>query len=155
MHQPQESALPTPFIVHREVEINAQLDLVWDLQVRVSEWPSWHPAIDATTISAASINDRMGPGTQFRWTTWQRDATTVTVDTVVPRQRLVWRTVGDGLWGVHEWQFERTPRGTLVIVTELLEYTGRLDVTLPSDAATDQFLSLWLHHLKAEAEARS
>jgi hypothetical protein len=149
MQQPRESDRIASFLVHREVQISAVLDLVWDLLVRVNDWPSWQPGIDA-----AALDEAMAVGSRFRWS-GGATITTATVDVVAPRQRLVWRATDANATGVHQWTFEHTSRGTHVTATELFEHFHMVDDDARSPADVDDALGLWLHHLKAEAEART
>jgi hypothetical protein len=148
MQYPRESDRIASFLVHREVQISAVLDLVWDLQVRVNDWPSWQPGIET-----ASLDDTLAVGSRFRWT--GGDTTTLaTVDVVAPHERLVWRASDANAAGVHQWTFERTSRGTRVTATELFEHFHMVDDAARSPADVDDDLGLWLQNLKAEAEAR-
>ena len=149
MPRPGESARITSFLVHREVQIAAVLDLVWDLQVRVNDWPSWQPGIET-----AALDEAMVVGSHFQYSGGDT-ITTATVDLVNPHTQLVWRAIDSTAAGVHQWTFERTSRGTRVTATELFEHFHMVDDAARSPADVDDALGLWLQNLKAEAEART
>jgi hypothetical protein len=148
-HYPAEFNQRATFLVHREVDIAAVLDVVWDLQVRVNDWPSWQPGIEY-----AALDESLSVGSQFSWTGGSLTLR-ATVDDLAEGQRLVWRASDDAVVGVYEWTFEPSGRGTHVTATELLEHIQKVDDAAHSHAAIDEFLALWLHNLKAEAEART
>jgi hypothetical protein len=149
VQQPRESDRLASFLVHREVQISAELDLIWDLQVRVNAWPSWQPGIDAAWLA-----ETMAVGAEFQWSDGVT-LTTATVATVTPLQRLVWRATDPTATGVHQWTFERSGKGTRVTATELFEHFHMVDDAARSPADVDDALAYWLQNLKAEAEART
>jgi hypothetical protein len=149
MQNPLESTRLVSFVVHREVQIAAVVDLVWDLQVRVNDWPSWQPGIDSATLDEA-----LSVGSRFEFT-GGTTTTTAIVDALAPGKRLVWRAVDATASGVHQWTFERTSTGTRVTATELFEHFHMVDDAARSPSDVDDALALWLANLKAEAEART
>jgi uncharacterized protein YndB with AHSA1/START domain len=148
-HYPAGSDQLASFVVHREVDIAAILDVVWDIQVRVNDWPTWQPGIEY-----AALDETLSVGSQFYWTGGSLTLS-ATVDDLAEGERLVWRASDNVVAGVYEWTFEPSGRGTHVTATELLEHTQMVDDAAHSQAAIDEFLALWLANLKAEAEART
>ena len=71
------------------------------------------------------------------------------------RARVLWGGTADGITGVHEWVFSRTPTGVHVTTEE--SFVGdpvQSDVT-GMQSALDGSLVAWLRHLKAAAVPRA
>jgi len=138
-----------PVIAHHDVDIDAPLDVVWQLHTDVNSWPTWQ-----TDISAARIDGTFEPAAAFDWTSFGFSVRSTIYD-VAEGSRVLWGGTADGITGIHEWIFDETPTGVHVTTNE--SFAGD---PVEADAAgmqsmLDSSLASWLGHLKAAAESRS
>lgn len=137
-----------PVRARHEVDIDAPLEVVWGLHADVNNWTAWQ-----TEITAAKLDGEFAPGSSFEWTSYGFTVVS-TIYEVAEGARVLWGGTGDGITGVHEWLFSRTPAGVHVTTQE--SFAGRpveADVT-GMQGALDVSLAAWLGHLKAAAESR-
>ena len=137
-----------PVRAHRETDIHAPLDTVWQLHADVSTWPTWQ-----TDITAAHIDGAFQPGASFEWTSYGFTVVS-TIYAIAPRTRVLWGGTSGGITGVHEWVFSETPTGAHVTTNE--SFAGEpveADVTGMQSALGSSLIS-WLAHLKAAAESK-
>jgi hypothetical protein len=129
--------------------IYSDLEVAWDIQSHITEWPSWQ-----TDISDALLLEMLAPGATFTWTSFDTTATSVVLDLVAGHCLRFGEVLGDG-GGFHEWTFEPVGRG--VLVTAAAIRVGE-PVALDREgvqAFLDEGLMFWLDQLKAAAEARN
>ena len=147
MHVPPGIDPDAPVRARHEIDIDAPLETVWGLQADVDGWPAWQ-----TEITAAKLNGAFQPGSSFEWTSYGFTVVS-TLYEVTKHARVLWGGTGDGITGVHEWLFTKTPTGTHVTTQE--SFSGspvEADVT-GMQAALDTSLTAWLGHLKSAAES--
>ena len=138
-----------PVIARHEIDINAPLETVWQLQTDVNGWPAWQ-----TDITAARLDGPFEPGNSFTWTSYGFTVTS-TIYAVAERARTLWGGANLGITGTHEWVYTQTPTGTHVATHE--SFSGQpvqADVA-GMQSALDKSLTDWLSHLKATAESTS
>ena len=136
-----------PVIARHQIDINAPLDTVWQLQTNVNGWPAWQ-----ADITAARLDGPFEPGNSFTWTSYGFTVTS-TIYAVADRARTLWGGAAQGLTGTHEWVYTQTPAGTHVATHE--SFSGQpvhADIT-GMQSTLDKSLSAWLGHLKATAES--
>ena len=122
-----------PVIARHQIDINAPLDTVWQLQTNVNNWPAWQ-----TDITAARLDGPFEPGNSFTWTSYGFTVTS-TIYAVAERARTLWRGAARGITGTHE-SFSGQPVQA--------DATGM-------QSALDKSPTGWLGHLKATAESTS
>jgi hypothetical protein len=138
-----------PVLAHYEIDIEAPLDRVWGLHTDVASWPKWQKE-----IAEAQIDGPFEPGTSFDWTSYGFPVTSTIYD-VDDRSHSLWGGTAQGITGIHEWLFTRTPSGVRVETNE--SFAGD---PVEADAATmqsmlDASLAASLGHLKSAAESKS
>jgi uncharacterized protein YndB with AHSA1/START domain len=137
-----------PVVGSSEIEIAAAPELAWDVLTAIEEWPSWNPE-----VRSASVEGRLGEGTEFRWKAGPGTITSRIEDVERPR-RISWTGKTFGIKAVHVHTLEPRNGGTLVRTAESYDglmaclFHKRLQKTL------DDALQSGLEHLKAEAERR-
>jgi hypothetical protein len=136
-------------LAQREVDIATVPDLAWDLQVRVNDWPSWHPGIIDSLIL-----EGMGPGVKFSWVEGDR-ALTARVEIFREGSALSWSALDGDVTLIQYWTFTPIARGVHVSASEMSWGEGPGDASTARLLAGEQSLDTWLAHLKAEAEART
>ncbi len=142
------AALATPIKSRAETVVKAPLEVVWDLMVKIDQWPGWNPA-----VYSAKLDGPLVTGSTFRWKAGDIAIISTLRDIEAPR-RLTWSGVAFGTQAVHSWQFDIVEQGTRVMTFETLE--GWLPSIVPGmQASLDNTLSSWLAHLKAAAEGDS
>lgn len=149
-----------------ETVIDAPLNVIWDLQTDVDQWPAWQqPVSGMESLTPGPLAE----GSQFRWTT-PAPATAITPATTLVITSTVENTetescirwsgpaIGDGLTidnGVHVWNFSEVDGGVLVQTEE--SWTGaQVEADVPTSTMfLGAGLDGWLHDLKVTAEAQS
>jgi len=137
-----------PVRAHHEIDITAPRSTVWQLHTDVNAWPAWQ-----TEITAAHLDGPFRPGASFEWTSYGFTVVS-TIYTVAEEARVLWGGTSDGITGVHEWLFTKTPTGVHVTTEE--SFAGEpveADIT-GMQSALDGSLAAWLGHLKDAAEAK-
>jgi Polyketide cyclase / dehydrase and lipid transport len=151
----REVAVPTdidraaPVLAQHEVDIQAPLDLVWQLHADVNAWPSWQ-----TDITEARIDGEFEPGASFDWSSYGFGVTS-TIYGVTDRSRVLWGGTSGGITGIHEWTFEETPHGVHVTTSESFAGEPVAADSRGMQSLLDASLEAWLGHLKVAAEARA
>jgi hypothetical protein len=136
-------------LIQREIDILSVPDLVWDLQVRVNDWPSWQP-----DISDAAIAGLMRSGALFSWTTGGHTLT-ARVDIFRVGSLLGWSALDGDVTVIQRWTFTPAGRSVHVAASELRWGEPQVDDASARTHAHEQSLATWLDQLKAEAEART
>ena len=149
MSTPTDIDTGAPVIARHEVDIQAPIDIVWQLHTDVNALPTWQ-----TDITAAHADGPFEPGVSFDWTSFGFSVRS-TIYSLVERSRVLWGGTANGITGVHEWTFGETPTGVHVTTNE--SFAGE---PVAADAAgmqsmLDASLVSWLGHLKAAAESRA
>jgi uncharacterized protein YndB with AHSA1/START domain len=138
-----------PAIARAEVEIEADLDTVWDVLTAIDDWPSWNP-----DVKSASLSGAVAEGSKFRWKAGPGTLTS-TIQRVDRPRFIGWTGTTLGIKGIHVWRFE--PRnGTTFASTE--ESWDGLIVRLfrgPMQKTLKKATDAGLQHLKVEAERRA
>ena len=145
MATPTDVDKSAPVLAHHEVEIQAPLDVVWQLHIDVNNWPSWQEA-----ITEAHIDGPFEPGSSFDWSSYGFGVTSQIYD-VSDRSRTLWGGTAGGITGVHEWLFAETEGGVRVTTNE--SFAGdpvSADVTGMQDQL-DASLVAWLDYLRSAA----
>lgn len=137
-----------PVLAHHEIDIDAPVDVVWNLHSGVNGWTAWN-----TDITTAHLDGDFGVGNSFDWSSYGFPVTSTIYD-VADRARVLWGGSSGGITGVHEWLFSATPSGTHVVTNE--SFAGD---PVEADRAgmqklLDASLVAWLDHLKTAAESR-
>ena len=136
-----------PVIARHQIDINAPLDTVWQLQTNVNNWPAWQ-----TDITAARLDGPFEPGNSFTWTSYGFTVTS-TIYIAEDHSRTLWGGAAQGIMGTHQWRFAQGPAGVHVITTE--SWAGGPVDADPTGMQTilDNTLTAWLTRLKQKAES--
>lgn len=145
MTTPTDIDLNAPVIAHHEIDISAPLERVWDLHIRVDDWPTWNVEVTAATLHGAFV-----PGSSFTWTSYDFTATSTIYD-VTDRGRILWGGAAQGIMGTHEWLFERAGDGVHVTTNESFAGDPVEADTAGLQALLDNSLTTWLARMKAQS----
>jgi Polyketide cyclase / dehydrase and lipid transport len=138
-----------PVITRDEIVIAAPIEVIWDIQIDVANWPSWQPEVDGAEADAP-----LAVGSVFRWQTAGLDITS-TVEEIDPPRRIAWGGPARGIVAVHVWTFDEQDDGVLVRTAESWEGDPVKAQPEQLQAALDASLRAWLENLKRAAEARA
>jgi uncharacterized membrane protein len=131
-----------------EIEIDAPVDVVWDVLTHISDWPSWNP-----DVKSVSVNGLVGEGMSFRW---KAGPTTIssTIRYLDRLRGIAWTGDTMGIDAIHVWHFE--PRGERTVVRTEESYDGFATHLLRRSLqrVLDKGLTDGLQYLKAESERR-
>jgi hypothetical protein len=149
MSTPTDIDRAAPVIAHHEIEVEAPLEVVWQLHTDVNNWTTWH-----NDITSSHADGAFEPGTSFDWTSFGFSVRSMIYE-VTDRARVLWGGTADGITGLHEWIFNETPVGVRIITNE--SFAGDPVAADPAalQSALDASLTSWLAHLKVAAESRA
>ncbi|MFF5174681.1 SRPBCC family protein [Micromonospora sp. NPDC000089] len=105
----------TPVYVRNELVVPLPAERVWARLVAAADWPTWYAS--ASRVALPDGDDRLGPGTGFRWVTLGVRVTCV-VDRWEPHRVLGWTGRAVGGRGHHRWLLSPVPGGTRVVTEE-------------------------------------
>lgn len=137
-----------PVITRDEILIQAPIELIWEIQTNVADWPSWQPDVDG-----AQSEGPLKVGSVFRWQTAGLDITS-TVEQIDAPRRIVWGGPAQGIVAVHVWNLEQQDDGVLVRTAESWEGEPVTAQVETLQGALDGSLRAWLENLKRTAEAK-
>jgi hypothetical protein len=146
MNVPTAIDSDAPVLAHHQIDINAPLEAVWQLQTDVNGWPAWQ-----TEITLARLDGPFQPGASFTWTSYGFTVTS-TLYAVDERARTLWGGAGSGIIGIHEWIYRETPTGVHIVTQESFSGEPVAADATGMQSALDTSLTDWLQHLKATAE---
>jgi uncharacterized protein YndB with AHSA1/START domain len=138
-----------PVITRDEIEIQAPIQTVWEIQTDVNGWPSWQ-----TDVDQAHADGPLTEGSVFRWQTAGLDITS-TVEEVDPPNRIAWGGPAQGIVAVHVWTLEERDDRVLVRTAESWEGDPVNAQAEALQGALDASLRAWLENLKQTAEDRT
>jgi hypothetical protein len=138
-----------PVYTSESVEVDAPVDVVWNVMVSVDKWPRWNP-----DIRDASVDGPVAEGTTFHW---KAGPSTIhsTFRCVDPPNVLGWTGKTMGIPAVHVYRLVSGNGSTRLILEESWSgvlpwlFRGRLQKALEQAVATG------LQALKHEAERRA
>ena len=133
----------------KEIEIQAPVDKVWDIQFNIEAWPEWQPE-----ISDVKLESNLKPGASFVWKSGGFKLTSI-IGQVSKNSFIGWFGKGFGASAIHIWEFEQLENGnTLVRSNESMD--GWLVKMLKGmmDKKLNDSLDIWLDSLKKAAESR-
>lgn len=140
--------LSAPVITRGEILINAPLNAVWNMFTNINAWPDWHKEIES-----ASLQTPLAVGSVFHWSTAGLIIAS-TISELIPKERIAWSGLDQGIMGIHVWRFTAVEDGMLVQTEESWEGEPvRLQVGFLQHAP-DQSIKSWLESLKREAERK-
>lgn len=131
----------------KEIEIQASVEKVWEIQTDINAWPKWQPE-----ITNARIAGKLESGESFVWKSGGFKLTS-TIDEVSEYSFLGWHGQGFGASAIHVWEFERLDNGNTLVRTN-----GSMDGWLVRllkgmmDKKLNESLDVWLDALKKTSE---
>ena len=135
-----------PVVQMKEITINAEPDVIWDVLTNIEEWSNWNEKIKHPTI-----NEEAGIGVSFTWKT-NGSKIRSQIHTFDSNKTLGWTGKTFGAKAIHNWYLEPTNNGTKVIVKESM---GGWLVRLFKRKVTntiEEDMAWWLEQLKIESE---
>ncbi len=147
--QPLEAKRDAPAFSSASIDIAAPAALVWQIMIRVEEWPKWNPDIKTATLDGplergARVVWRSGPGT----------IRSEIVD-LIPVERMSWTGTSLGIHAIHVWKLQSVDGHTRVQTEESWEGLLPRLASGYSRRTLDKALASGLSHLKTEAERRA
>lgn len=136
-----------PVLAKVEIEIEADLDTVWNIMADIESWPNWNP-----DVKDVILHGDLKPGTHFQWKAGPGKITSV-LQNVEPPHLLAWTGKTMGVNAIDVFKFEFVNGKTIVKEEESWEgllsraLHGRLQKML------EESLEAGLKYLKAEAES--
>ncbi|WP_103340031.1 SRPBCC domain-containing protein [Amycolatopsis sp. CA-126428] len=107
---PEETTIHT----RNELLVDTDVETIWNILVDAPSWPGWYA--NARRVALDDVTE-LGPGTRFRWTTFN-----FRVDCVVtlfdPHRELAWTGTAFGTRGHHRWLLEPRPGGGALVAIE-------------------------------------
>jgi hypothetical protein len=140
--------MAAPVITRDEIQIQAPITTIWDIQTEITAWPSWQPDVDG-----AQMDGHLAVGSTFRSQTSGLDITS-TVEEIDAPHRIVWSGPARGIVAVHAWTLTDGDDGVVVHTEESWEGEPVRAQTKTSQAALDASRRGWLDNLKRAAENR-
>jgi len=99
-----------------QIEIQAPVDVIWNVLTDIQNWPKWQKAVTETVVEG-----KIEEGTTFRWKAGGLSFKS-RIHTSKPRTAFGWTGTTIGASAIHNWTFtEKDQRTTIVVVEESLE----------------------------------
>ena len=138
-----------PVIAAEEMLIQAPVELVWQLQADIANWPRWNPEVYRVVLRGP-----IRPGTEFHWVAGGLEIRSRLQLLSMP-ERIVWTGRTRGIRAVHVWSFEPCAGGTHVRTEE--SFTGLMARVFAKSMRKrlSKALRQGLTALKQEAERRA
>jgi hypothetical protein len=104
-------------IIEESVIIRAPLKKVWDVFVSFSCWADWNRVLTDVRSQSASLTDGQGFSCCIRPYLFPVYFSPV-VTRVEPQRKIVWTASMYGISSVHEFSFDETPEGVVLVSRE-------------------------------------
>lgn len=136
-----------PVVAKVQIEIEADLDTVWNIMANIESWPNWNP-----DVKDAVLHGDLKPGTHFQWKAGPGKITSV-LQNVEPPHLLAWTGKTMGINAIDIFKFEFVDGKT--IVKEEESWEGLLSRAMHGrfQKMLEESLESGLKYLKAEAES--
>ncbi|MCF7807061.1 MAG: SRPBCC family protein [Candidatus Marinimicrobia bacterium] len=133
----------------QEIEIEASVGTVWNIQTNIESWPDWQPEItDAKMMGSLEL------GSTFTWKSGGFKLTS-TINKLTENSFIGWSGKGFGASAIHTWEFIALENGnTLLRTNESMD--GWLVKLLKGmmKKKLHESLDVWLKALKVASESR-
>jgi len=135
-----------PIVSSAEIEIEAPIEVVWDILAAIERWPTWNP-----DVRSVRLDGPVAEGTAFSWKAGPGTikSTIVRLD---PPQLMTWTGRTLGIDAVHVWRLDHRDGRTLARTEETYSGLVARIFRRPLQRVLDKTLTDETHHLKAEAE---
>lgn len=110
-YAPEQAA----FFVHNQIEIEAPVEIVWDIITNVAAWSDWYSG--ASDVVVPSPDGRVRPGDVVSWKTMGLKFDSH-VKEFEPPYRFAWESRKSVIQGYHAWLIGPTENGVRVITDE-------------------------------------
>ena len=129
-----------------EIEIDAPIEVVWNVLTAIDNWPTWNP-----DVKSVSLGGPVAEGTTFRWKAGPGTITSTLVRLDRPRL-IAWSGQTLGIRAIHGWHLEGRDGATHVRTEE--SYSGLVARMFrrPLRKVLERTLRDSVHSLKREAE---
>ena len=136
-----------PVMAKVQIEIEADIDTVWNIMANIEAWPNWNP-----DVKDAVLHGDLKPGTHFQWKAGPGKITSV-LQNVEPPHLLAWTGKTMGINAIDIFKFEFVDGKT--IVKEEESWEGLLSRAMHGrfQKMLEESLEAGLKYLKAEAES--
>jgi len=136
----------SPVVASAEVEIEADIEVVWEILSTIDHWPEWN-----ADVRSAKIYGALAPGSIFVWSAGPLTITS-TISQVNGPHLLAWTGKSLGIAATHIWHMESKGEGVLVRTEESWEGPFPLLFAWPAKKLLQASIESWLEQLKAAAE---
>ena len=136
----------SPVVASAEVEIDADIEVVWELLSSINHWPEWNADIRSATLYGA-----LAPGSIFVWRAGPMTITS-TISQVNRPHLLAWRGRSLGIRAAHIWHMESKGERVMVRTEESWEGPFPLLFSWLAKKLLQGSIEFWLQQLKAAAE---
>ena len=136
----------SPVVASAEVQIEADIEVVWKLLSSIDHWPEWNADVRSATIYGA-----LAPGSIFVWRAGHMTVTS-TIFQVNRPHLLAWTGRSLGIAATHTWHMESKGEGVLVRTEESWEGPFPLLFGWLAKKLLQGSIESWLSQLKAAAE---
>ena len=136
----------SPVVVSAEVEIEADIETVWELLFSIDHWPEWNADVRSATLYGA-----VAPGSIFVWRAGPMTITS-TISQVNRPRLLAWTGRSLGIAATHILNMESDGEVVLVRTEESWEGPFPLLFGWLAKKLLQGSIESWLQQLKAAAE---
>jgi hypothetical protein len=133
-------------VASAEVEIEAGLEVVWELLSSIDHWPEWN-----ADVRSAKIYGALAPGSIFVWRAGPMTITSI-ISQVQRPYLLAWTGKSLGIAATHTWHIESKGEGVLLRTEESWEGPFPLLFGWLAKKLLQGSIESWLQQLKAAAE---
>jgi uncharacterized membrane protein len=139
-------AADAPVFSFAEIEIDAPIEVVWNVLTAIDHWPTWNPEVKSVSVKGPAAE-----GMTFRWKAGPGTITSTVAR--IDRPRLIaWNGKTLGIRATHGWHLERRDGRTHVLTEESYEGLVARILRRPLRKVLDKTLREGVHSLKVEAE---
>ncbi|MEP0985264.1 SRPBCC family protein [Ekhidna sp.] len=124
--------------------INADLEKVWDILIKIEDWPSWNPDIKKVTLEG-----EVAEGTIFKWTQGRTHGVSQ-IQALTKPSTLSWTSKAKMVKRIYVWNLEADEGQT--IATLSASFQGTMVILAQNHQKVYDELLGWLERLKNLAE---
>jgi hypothetical protein len=139
-------ARDAPVLSSADLEIDAPIQVVWEVLTAIDRWPAWNP-----DVKAASLHGTLATGSTFRWKAGPATISS-TLEHVEPPTLIAWSGKTLGIRAIHVWRLEQRNGATLVRTEESYEGLVARVFRRSLQKTLHKALADGVRHLKAAAE---
>lgn len=137
-----------PAVEKQQIYIDAPVEVVWEVLTDINSWPEWQEK-----VQKAELSGKVEEGAKFNWRSGGINFKSE-IHTYNPYTSFGWTGMTMGASAIHNWNFMREKKGTVVSVEESIEglYPSLLKKKFRNELQSGMETNL--QELKAESERR-